>query len=134
MRICIVTALFLLVGCAGLREPKPIAEQQDLGFAQITHGTAGPNIKNVRALRYNDHMALLEECFLLDGRIALRTVVQSARAQCQSALTNALSEFEAKNIWQLSGLRSEPPRWSSGVDSDGTLTFKGSLRVTFNAL
>ena len=133
MRVSLAAALFLLVGCAGVREPAPIAEQHDLGVAQITNGTADPSIKNVRALRYNDHVARFEECFLLDGHAAPREIIQSARAHCQAALTNALAEFEAKNIWKLSGLHPEPAHWSSSLDTNGTLSLKASVTVTLIA-
>jgi hypothetical protein len=132
MRTAFLVSLIVLCGCAQLHEQRPIAEEEQLGSYQVTNGTEVPNI-SVRARRYTDHVSLLAECFLLEGGTAASRTVQSARAQCQSTLSNAVAEFLAHNTWQLSGLLPQPARWSSSIGSDYVLTLTGTVRLVPHA-
>ncbi len=132
MRTAFFSFFLVLLGCAQVREPSPIAEQQLLRFYQVTNGADVPSIE-VRALRYADHVSLVAECFLRGGKSVPFAVTQSARTQCQSSLAGALAEFQAHNTWHFLGLLPEPPRWSAAVGSDGVLTFTGVVRLPVHA-
>ena len=132
IRIVFLAVYLALTACAQLQEARPLAEEQQLSFVQVTNGPAFPNI-NVRALRYSDHISIIAECFLLQGSSAPSQVVQSARAECQSALVDAVAEFQAHNTWQLVGLRAGQARWSSATGADGVFTLTGTARLPLNA-
>jgi len=132
MRTTSLVFLIVLSGCAQLPTQRPIAEEEQLGYYQVTNGTEVPNI-TVRARRYADHVSVLAECFLLEGATAPARKVQAARAQCESSLSYAVADFQAHNTWQLSGLRPEPPRWSLSTGADNVLSLTGTVRLVPNA-
>lgn len=124
----IVGVSLAVMCCAPVSDQRPIDEQQLLEFYQVSNSGSIPNV-TVRARRYADHVVMLAECSYFDDGVRSSSAVSAARTQCESVLSAAVTTFQSRNSWELSGLQPRPARWTSHVEPDNVLVLNGTVRL-----